>query len=805
MTLYRFDQCELDVAARELRVAGQPVHVEPQVFDVLTYLVRHRDRAVSKIEILDQVWGSQFVAEAALASRVKAARRAIGDDGSDQRLIFTVRGHGYRFIGEVTELDHRPAPTARPPQTRPLRGPRTRLIGRDDDVARVTTLVNAHPVVTITGPGGAGKSTLALSVLPLTARADEQVVLAELAPAGDLGAVVRTVAEAAGIDGVGASEPDALAAALAARPTLLALDNCEHVSEAAAALVDAVLDRGSTVRILTTSREPLHVEGEVLHRLGSLGPHAGELFVQRATAATGQAGLWSAADPVVQELCEHLDGLPLAIELAAAQLAHVTVHDLADRLPERLQLLVARRPRAGARHANLEDTIAWSYDLLGPDSRTVFDQLGVFPASFDLASAEAVCRSEGSTLTVLGDLVGKSLVVHEPKRARYTLLETIRMFAAGRLGSSGHRDEVVERLRRHVVDRGAAMTRAQAWAASSLAAKSHDDMDTIRFAFDVCLATGEFGDAVDIALEVSPVWRNAASYAEGQRWVAALRAADLSPRDRLWTDVLAADVALGSGSPRGLRAAADTIVAGGESLGDRDAVLIGTLYQGMLLGDPAQALIRLERARAGALVQSVPRLAQLASAVAVVARLLAGQGSPAASEVEELLESASPDGYDRYITFWAIWVTALAASDPRELRRLMDIQLDNVRSSGLRENWLTMFCHVLTKIADGTPWVTQLQDARRRARIEGRDSDADTALALAYAAACDGEFETAAELLSAGAGRLFHDTGNYVHYRVVRDFIVRPALDRQAFEAATERGRVLDLSALLERHELTRD
>jgi predicted ATPase len=229
------------------------------------------------------------------------------------------------------------------------------------------------------------------------------------------------------------------------------LDNCEHLLDEVAAVVDAVLDAGGGARVLATSREPLRVDGEVVHRIGSLGPDAPELFVQRAVAVGGP-GAATADDPRVIELCRRLDGLPLAIELTAAQLQHVTLSQLTDGFDDLLTLLVGGRPRAGERHSALTATIQWSYDLLSERSRRLFDRLGVFPAGFDLATVQAVAEEQDPVLvtTVLGDLVGKSLVVHDTESGRYRLLETIRLFASRRLSGSGVRAEVTERLRRHV-------------------------------------------------------------------------------------------------------------------------------------------------------------------------------------------------------------------------------------------------------------------------------------------------------------------------------------------------------------------
>jgi hypothetical protein len=322
-------------------------------------------------------------------------------------------------------------------------------------------------------------------------------------------------------------------------------------------------------------------------------------------------------------------------------------------------------------------------------------------------------------------------------------------------------------------------------------------MDTIRFAFEACVASGLVGDAVDVALGVSPLWRNAASYVEGGRWIAALDACPMPDRERLWVEVLRADVALGAGDPRRLVASADAVVALGDALDEPAAVVIGAIYQGMILSDPDRAIRRLRWARAHARDLAEPQLERLARAFLVVARLVSGDRDGVSAEVTALTSSACVDGYDRYICFWAAWVCGLADRDGPELRRWMDNQLKNVHATGLRENWLTMFCHVLTRIAEGTDWLEHLRRARRRAQIEGRNADADCVLALAYAAACRDDAMGAAELLGASATRLFHDTANFVHHLVVRDLAVRPLIDQTTFRTAVERGRSRDVASIL--------
>jgi predicted ATPase/DNA-binding SARP family transcriptional activator len=700
-----------------------------------------------------------------------------------------------------------PKQRATPPVKAPSRGrlpaPRSRLIGRDRDLEAVTSLLRSHRVATITGPGGAGKSTLALAAARNVqydgAGDDIEVVLAELAAVQEDAAVTRAVAEAAGVQGEGAVQTATLAATLGPRDVLLVLDNCEHLLDASADLVDAVLDTGPRARVLVTSREPLGIDGEAVHRIGSLGAESAELFVERAVAAAG-AGAASVDDPRVVELCERLDGLPLAIELAAAQLSHLSLPALVDRLDDRLTLLTGRRPKAGERHSALGATIDWSYRLLSEEARDLFDRIGVFPASFDLDAVHAVAggASPSAVTNLLGDLVAKSLVVHDPARQRYRMLESIRLFAARRLEERSLRAVVTERLRHHVVSRARSLPRVRTWLSASMAARSRDDLDNVRLAFEDSLRQGDTSAAVDVALGISTLWRNSVSYAEGRRWVDALRSSDLSPADRLWTLVLAADVGLGSGDPFLMREAADEAAGLLEQVDDPGAGVIVAVYRAIVrLVPPEPAVLALEEAADRAKALGEPGLERLARGFRAVALRMAGRADGLAEELQDLTDADPSSDYDRYICLWVASLLALVDRDAPRLRRLMDAQLGDLMASGLQENWLTMYWEALVLIGDGQDYMPKLRRSRQRAEAEGRSPDADCVLAFAYDAACHDEWERAAELVGAADGSLRHDTAGYIHHVLLREQLVRPRLEPEVFREATQRGRKTDVDDLL--------
>ena len=693
---------------------------------------------------------------------------------------------------------------------------RSRLIGRERDLDDVATLLRRHRVVTITGPGGAGKSTLALAHARRTqASADTadqvDVVFAELAPAHAADEVTRAVAEAVGVQGEAALKTSALAATLGPRRLLLVLDNCEHLLDESAGLVDAILDAGDEARVLVTSREPLRIDGEAVHALGSLGSGATELFVERAAAAAG-ADVADAGDPRVADLCRRLDGLPLAIELAAAQLRYLGLDELISRLDDRLTLLAGGRPRAGARHSALSATIDWSYRLLSPEASDVFDRLGAFPASFDLDAAIAVCagRDPAEVTTVVGDLVAKSLVVLERTTGRYRLLESIRMFAVQRLAEAGLDDELAELLRQHVVGRARSKPRHRVWLSMSLAAQSRDDLDNVRLAFEASLSSpGTLSDAVDIALGISTLWRNASrsslrpvSYAEGRQWVEALLSRDVTGEDRVWTLVMSADVALGSGDPTIMRASTAGAVQAMSQVEAPEAALVVSIYDAMThLLEPAQASLRLEATAQRAEEHGEPGLARLARGYRLVTARMEGPSPALADETRAVVRSVvEVDGerdYDSYIIHWAASLLALVDLDAPRLRGLMDAQLRDLAATGLRENWLTMYWEGLALALEGEEYLAQLSRSRARAAAEGRNADADCVLALACAAATRGEWEQAAELIGVVADTMLHDTAGFIHLVLVRDQLVRPMLDREAFKAARVRGAGRDVPTIL--------
>ncbi|MGH8910086.1 MAG: BTAD domain-containing putative transcriptional regulator [Egibacteraceae bacterium] len=348
-----------------------------------------------------------------------------------------------------------PAPPG--PEAGNLPAPLTSFIGRRAELAHTRRLLGTSRLVTIIGPGGAGKTRLALQTAAATAdEFRDGVWLVDLAPIRDAAGVALAVAAALGVRDQPARPITAtLADYLHGAHTLLVLDNCEHLIDACADLAAALLAACPAVRILATSREALAVPGELAWPLPPLPePEAVALFVDRAAAVDGfQPSPEGAA--LAAQICQRLDGIPLAIELAAARLRTLSLGQIADRLDDRFRLLSQTTRGTSARQRTLQATVDWSYDLLSVQEQALFDRLSVFAASFTLDAAEAVAGPGVDTLGLLGRLVDKSLVARADTgedTARYRLLETLRHYGQDRLAERGGTDQARHRHAAYYLD-----------------------------------------------------------------------------------------------------------------------------------------------------------------------------------------------------------------------------------------------------------------------------------------------------------------------------------------------------------------
>jgi predicted ATPase/class 3 adenylate cyclase len=393
---------------------------------------------------------------------------------------------------------------------------RSNLVGRDDELATIVDLVVPGRVVSLVGPGGAGKTRLALEVLALRHQPLGGGVFVDLVAVEDPRVVAQSIADAVGMQYATSEVTSELVAFLARRSLLLVLDNCEHVLSAAAEAVDAIVDRCPGVAVLTTTREPLHIIGERIVRLGSLAPRdAAQLFAERVAHAGGGT-IDERHRPIVDDICARVDGIPLAVELAAAQAAHLPLPSLQSLLAESLQVLQGSA-RATARHQTLEQTLAWSYALLSPEEQRVLRHLAAFPATFSLHGAACVAGGDlvGVARTV-GSLVDKSLVVLDDASS-YRLLETVRAFGRARLAEADEVDGAFDQLRCGMLEAAPGP-----WACWLLLPPPEDvsfGIDNVRGVLEWCAARGRPDDAVVLVASCLSLWFMSGRPVEASRWL----------------------------------------------------------------------------------------------------------------------------------------------------------------------------------------------------------------------------------------------------------------------------------------------
>lgn len=426
----RFGKVALDLDGREVFLNGEIQHLEPQAFDVLQYLVRHRERVVAQTELLDAVWGDQFVSASALTTRIKEVRRAVGDDGRAQAVIKNVRARGYRFVAAV---DGSGSAAHRRGGSLP-RGPE--LIGRSDELDQILNHLAATPLVTLIGPGGVGKTSLAVTAARrLRADSAGEVLFVDLAAIEDPAAVLPGVRQAIGSTAP-ADDQNLVLAGLATIDGLVVIDNCEHLIDTVADVVGRVMALEGPVRFLATSRERLAIPGEQTVPIGPLtSVDARALFLERAVQIHPAFTLGVDDGPMVDRMMDSLDRLPLTIEMAAGRTSALGLNELADLLDVGPGILTSPVRAASSRHRTVDDLVRWSTELLSPPRRQLLTDLAAFAGAVEIDDIVGVLSSDGADRTVvvegLAALVDRSLVSvsHHDRRTTYRLLETTKHFA----------------------------------------------------------------------------------------------------------------------------------------------------------------------------------------------------------------------------------------------------------------------------------------------------------------------------------------------------------------------------------------
>lgn len=442
---------------REVLHEGAKIEVGERAFDLLLLLAASRGIVLSKDQIIARVWQNRVVEDNTVEGQISALRRALGND---RAAIRTVTGKGYQFTADL--VAQRPMSTdanahLRAPSVKGITLPAaiSPLIGRENALSDVADVVRARRLITLVGAGGIGKTRLALEVArELSPHFADGVFMADLALTTSADYLPTTLAVALGFPaGDGTPSLDRLAAALATRHLLLVLDNCEHLIESAAQVAERLLRIAPFATVLATSREPLRITGEFIYRVPSLDVPlddghenarsfgAIQLFEERAGTDFHLRSDHPSTLPLVTRICRRLDGIPLAIELAAACVPILGLQGIDERLGDRFQLLTRGARTALPRQQTLRATLDWSYELLTETQRCVLNRVSVFAGPFTMESAQALASNEtlsqDAVMAAIIDLVDKSLISVSSEGARYRLLETTRAYAQEKLRDNG--------------------------------------------------------------------------------------------------------------------------------------------------------------------------------------------------------------------------------------------------------------------------------------------------------------------------------------------------------------------------------
>src|SRR6202795_708214 len=469
-----FGPFSLFAAERLLKKGDEPIPLGDRALDILIALAERPGEVVTRKDLISTVWPDVTVEEANLRFQIAALRKALGDGRDGARYISNVAGRGYCFVAPVTRSSAEqlvpvtgitPAGRVQKLPPRP-----TRMVGRDDTVRALTQQLQEWRFVSIVGPGGVGKTTVAISVAHVLVDGFQGAVFfIDLAALTDAQLVPTAIASALGFMVQTQDPVIGLLTFIGDRKILLVLDNCDHVIGVAAALAERVVSETPQAHVLATSREALRAEGEHVHLLYSLDcpPEdagltamealrypAAQLFMERAAASGYGAELSDIDAPIVARSCRRLDGVALAIELAASRVGSLGIRGVAELLDNRFGLLWQGRRTALPRHETLNAMLDWSYSLLSEREKVVLCRLSVFVGAFTLQAAGSVASEtevdEAEIIDTVASLVAKSLisatVINES--TYYRLLDTTRAYAAGKLGARG---EAAGIARRHAI------------------------------------------------------------------------------------------------------------------------------------------------------------------------------------------------------------------------------------------------------------------------------------------------------------------------------------------------------------------
>jgi predicted ATPase/DNA-binding winged helix-turn-helix (wHTH) protein len=509
---------------RLLKRDGKPLRIGDKALDLLVALIERPGEFFTKAELVERVWRREWVEDINLRVTVSALRKLLGETAEGGEYIVNAIGRGYSFSPAIPverwpkTSDEGDAPESTPNElaVAPLPLRLTPVIGREREINEIAALLDEKRLVTIVGPGGIGKTTVAISSASRRAETHAGVCFVDLAPIQDPTLVPARVAAALGSKGTSGDSIGDVLISLSRARLLLVLDNCEQVAEAVAEVAEKILRGAPQIAVIVTSREPLRAEGETIYRLDSLAyppedsnitsEHAlkfaaVQLFVERTRASIPGFVLTDALAPAASEICRRLDGMALALQLAAGRAPAFGVAGVAARLDDRFRLLSYGQRTALPRHRTLEGAFDWSFGLLTAQERTVLKRLSVFCSSFTLDAAIEIAGwppiAEDDVADIVADLVDKSLVVFagEEGRPSYRLLETVRAFAQTRLGAGEEATNVAQRHALRVI----ALCRELSTIAEKGTCASRETLDDLGSALKWAFETSHRALALELA------------------------------------------------------------------------------------------------------------------------------------------------------------------------------------------------------------------------------------------------------------------------------------------------------------------